>query len=242
MCPFAALPDADARRSRETTLHCKCQAQVHARRSALPCPPTTDLGPDEIVRRDHELDIHRLRQTEYRACLLHYSHRMSRLSPAPKDPMQVDVPREPTPSISLPFFIPLSHRSQQAALHANWLPRPHTQFVIDKDGVLAAAPLYVPMHQQDIIHTFLDRVCDIGDDVHGCTLCLKCHHGMTLHNTLCARCHNEVRSPFSLVRTLTDILMPTVHKTVNSAANYADLARSMQNSTRSSMTSLRWRI
>ena len=45
---------------------------------------------------------------------------------------------------------------------------------------------------------------------------------MTLHNTLCARCHNEVGSPFSLVRTLTDILMPTVHKTANSATNYAD--------------------
>ena len=94
----ASGPDADARRSRETTLHCKRQAQVRARRSALPCPPTTDLGPDEIVRRDHELDLHRLRQTEYRARLcLHHSNRMSRLSPAPKDVMQVDVPREPAP-------------------------------------------------------------------------------------------------------------------------------------------------
>ena len=42
----ASGPDADARRSRETTtLHCKRQAQVHARRSALPCPRSTDLGP-----------------------------------------------------------------------------------------------------------------------------------------------------------------------------------------------------
>ena len=45
---------------------------------------------------------------------------------------------------------------------------------------------------------------------------------MTLHDTLGARCHNEVGSPFSPVRTLTDILMPTVHKTANSATNYAD--------------------
>ena len=46
----ASGSDADARRSRETTtLHRKRQAQVHALRSALPCPPTTDLGPDEIV-------------------------------------------------------------------------------------------------------------------------------------------------------------------------------------------------
>jgi hypothetical protein len=61
----ASGPGADARRSRETTLHRKRQAQVHARRSALPCPRTTDLRPDEIVRRDHELDIHRLRQPAF---------------------------------------------------------------------------------------------------------------------------------------------------------------------------------
>jgi hypothetical protein len=53
------------------------------------------------------------------------------------------------------------------------------------------------------------------------TLCLE-YYGMTLHDTVCAWCHNEVRSPFSLVRALTDILMPTVHKTANIAANRAD--------------------
>ena len=49
------------------------------------------------------------------------------------------------------------------------------------------------------------------------TLCLECYHGMTLHDTVCARCHNEVRSPFSLVRALTDIHMQTVHRTSNIA-------------------------
>ena len=38
---------------------------------------------------------------------------------------------------------------------------------------------------------------------------------MLLHNTLCARCHNEVRSSFSLVRALTDTHIPTVHRTAN---------------------------
>ena len=33
----------------------------------------------------------------------------------------------------------------------------------------------------------------------------------TFHDTLCARCHNEVRSPFSLVHALTDIHMATIH-------------------------------
>ena len=40
---------------------------------------------------------------------------------------------------------------------------------------------------------------------------------MTVHDTLCVRCHNEVRSPFSLVRALTDIHMQTVHRTSNIA-------------------------
>ena len=57
-----------------------------------------------------------------------------------------------------------------------------------------APPLYLPMHQQDIIYTILYCVCNIGDNVHECTLCLEGYHGMSLHNTLCARCHNEVRN------------------------------------------------
>ena len=56
------------------------QAHVRARRSTMQCPPTTDLGPEEIVGRDHGLDPHRLRQTECRARLrLHDTNRMSRL-------------------------------------------------------------------------------------------------------------------------------------------------------------------
>jgi hypothetical protein len=209
----ASGPDADARRSRETTLHRKRQAQVRARRSALPCPPTTDLGPDKIVRRDHELDLHRLRQTEYRACLrLHHGNRMSRLLPALKDTMQVDVPREPEP-LQIPAFL-------------------HPSFVPIVTGGAAPCKLAAPAS-----HTCLDRVRvrNIGDDMHKCTLCLECYHGMTLHDTLCAGCHNEVRSPFSLVCSLTDILMP------KSAANSADPGEIWQNSTRSSTASLRWR-
>lgn len=98
-------------------------------------------------------------------------------------------------------------------------PGPHTP-VIDKDDDLAAAPLYLPMRQQDVIHAFLDHVRVICDDVHECTLCLERYHGMTLHDTLCARSHSEV--PFLLVRALTDILMSTFHKTANIAANHAD--------------------
>ena len=57
------------------------------------------------------------------------------------------------------------------------------------------------------------------------TLCLEYYHGMTLHDTVCARCHNEVRSPFSLVRALTDIHMQTAPLDVehrHNSANHAD--------------------
>ena len=109
-------PDADARRSRETALHCTRQAQVHARPSALQYHPTTDLGPDEIVGRDHGLDPHRLRQTEYRACLaftptacLAYS-----IAPSQRPYAGRRSPRK-CPSQSLPFFAPFSYRSRQVA-------------------------------------------------------------------------------------------------------------------------------
>ena len=96
-CP-CQRPQRHARRFREKTLHCEGQAQVRARRSAPPCHPTADLEPDETAQRDHEMDLHHLRQTEYRAFLhFHYSDYTSCLSPPPNDPMQVDVPRERTP-------------------------------------------------------------------------------------------------------------------------------------------------
>ena len=59
----SVCPCQQPQRFREKALHREGQAQVCARHSALPCPPTADLEPDETVRRDHELDLHRLRQT-----------------------------------------------------------------------------------------------------------------------------------------------------------------------------------
>ena len=125
-------------------------------------------------------------------------------------------------------------RDRQRHFHAQKLPWPHAQPVIDKDDVLAAAPPYLPLRQQDVIHAFLDHVRNIGDDMHKCTPCLGRYHSMTLHDTLCARCHNEVRSPFSLVHALTDIHMATVHRTANIAKTpqtTPTLARPRQNST-----------
>ena len=86
--------------------------------------------------------------------------------------MQVDVPRERAslnPCLSSPRF--RTDRGRQCRSHENRLSWPHAQPVIDKDGVLPAVPpLNLPMHQQDIIYTILYCVCDIGDNVHECTL------------------------------------------------------------------------
>ena len=63
---LASGPNTDPRISRAKALNCELQAQVRARRSALQFPLTADMGPDETMQRDQELDLHRLRQTEYR--------------------------------------------------------------------------------------------------------------------------------------------------------------------------------
>jgi hypothetical protein len=42
--------------------------------------------------------------------------------------------------------------------------------VIDKDDVLAAAPLYLPLRQQDVIHAFLDHVRNIGRHAQMCAM------------------------------------------------------------------------
>ena len=71
--------------------------------------------------------------------------------------MQVDVPRErayPNPRLSSPRF--RTDRGRQRRSNANWLSWPHAQPVIGEDDVLAAAsPPYLPMRQQDVIHSLI---------------------------------------------------------------------------------------
>jgi hypothetical protein len=52
---------------------------------------------------------------------------------------------------------------------------------------------YLPAHQEQAIHKFLDRLLPIRDDLHECTTCLEKYHGMPMRGMECARCHNEVR-------------------------------------------------
>lgn len=58
---------------------------------------------------------------------------------------------------------------------------------------------------------FLNRIRTIRDDMHESTPCLGCYHWMTLHDMLCARCHQEVRVPILLPRALADTRTPTGH-------------------------------
>ena len=159
--------------------------------------------------------------------------------------MQVDVPRErayPNPRLSSPRFC--TDRGGQRRSNANRLFWPHIQPVISEDDVLAAAsPLYLPMHQQDVIHSLIVFASSA-------TTCMNVNcvwsaiAVVTPHDTLCVRWHNEVCSSFSLVRTLTDTHMPTVHRTANittTPQTTPTLARSRQNSTTSSTASLRLR-
>ena len=96
---LAGGPDA-ATTSREKTLNCERQVQVRARRSALQCPLTADMGPNETMQRDQELD----RINGIPRPLSPSPQRPTfRISHLPNDPKQVDVPREPAP-LPIPAF------------------------------------------------------------------------------------------------------------------------------------------
>jgi hypothetical protein len=111
--PVAPTPP---RLSREKTLNCERQVQVRARRGALQCPLTADMGPNETMQRDQELDLHSFGQTEYRV-RFHLRHSVPRFAyrAFPTTPSRSTFPENPRPSRSPPFFTPLSYRSQQTA-------------------------------------------------------------------------------------------------------------------------------
>ena len=52
---------------------------------------------------------------------------------------------------------------------------------------------FLPIHQQEAIHDYLDRILRVRDDVGLCLTCLEKYHGMHIHGTQCDWCHREVR-------------------------------------------------
>ncbi|KAH9990750.1 hypothetical protein BJV77DRAFT_1159890 [Russula vinacea] len=92
----------------------------------------------------------------------------------------------PLPTTPCRSTFPENHRSR-----ANRLLQPHTQPVISEADVLAAAsPPYLPMRQQDVIHSLIV----FASSATTCTN-VNCVWSaiavVTPHDTLCVRCHNE---------------------------------------------------
>ena len=121
-------------------------------------------------------------------------------------------------SQSPPFFTPLSYRSRQAAPLQCKLAVLASRTTRDQRGRRSRCCISsVLTHAPARRHSFLDRVWSSA------TTCTNVHRAwsaiavVTPHDTLCVRWHNEVCSSFSLVRTLTDTHMQTVHRTSNIA-------------------------
>jgi hypothetical protein len=55
------------------------------------------------------------------------------------------------------------------------------------------APPHLPLHQQQALHAFLDRLLFAADDIFDCSTCLERYRGMSVRGTQCERCFHEVR-------------------------------------------------
>jgi hypothetical protein len=242
---LATGPDADARRSRETTLHRERQARARSR----PLSPT--LSPTALSsRRIHQLELHRDRQREYRArlrarCENHPPPNM----PSAGDPMLVDIPkvdtptapRVPSPSPSHSIRVHQADHTKQQRCGANRQIQPvHT--AVNNDHELDTPP-YIPLHQQQAIHAFLNSVRDLGDNINECRMCKERYYGMKLEDMQCARCVKEVCHADS-----SHISFPDPLAFLSDRLNIATMTRTMltlvvslQNSMTSSPTSPRWK-
>lgn len=60
------------------------------------------------------------------------------------------------------------------------------------NGDAALAPPYIPLHQQQAIHNFLDCLHVVSNNLHKCPICFEKYHGMPLCGVVCARCHSKV--------------------------------------------------
>lgn len=240
---LATGPDADTRHSRETTLHRERQAQARSRLLSPTLSPTA-LSSCCI----HQLELHCDRQREYRArlcacCENHPSPNM----PSAGDPMLVDIPKVDTPtapkvpSPSHSIHVRQADRTKQQRCGANRQKQPvHTP--VNNDHELDTPP-YIPLHQQQAIHTFLNSVRDLGDNINECRMCKEHYYGMKLEDMQCARCVKEVCHADS-----SHISFPDPLAFLSDRLNIATMTRTMltlvislQNSVTSSLTSPRWK-
>ena len=195
-------PDADARRDRERRMNRECQQRFRDRRRAL----LQETVPDGDALRDREL----IRETQ----------RLPREAPSVARAPETDGPRgrSDLPLVEdnmtgvvfdkHPVVLPSHLHDKDAELERErnatrermrrYRERLHVPLadlhsmddVVDEDATPALP--YLPLHQQQAIHDFLDRLVAVGNDLNECTVCLERYHGMSLHGSLCTRCHSEV--------------------------------------------------
>jgi hypothetical protein len=56
-----------------------------------------------------------------------------------------------------------------------------------------ASQFFLPLHQYQALHAFMDRLLLARADVHDCDVCLERYYGMKMHaERCCDRCHREV--------------------------------------------------
>jgi hypothetical protein len=76
---------------------------------------------------------------------------------------------------------------------------------------------FLPVHQQNAINNFMDRILTVRHSSAQCATCLERYHGMHMRGVQCDRCHREVRCPSLLyLHLLTDsspALIDTATKT-----------------------------
>ena len=135
--------------------------------------------------------------------------------PLPTTPCRSTFP-ENAPLPILAFLHPISYRSRQAAPLPCKLAVLASRTTRNRQGrrSRSCAPS-IPAHAPARHYLHHPLLCLRHQQQRARMYTVFGYHGMSLHDTLCARCHNEVRSSFSLVRALTDTQIPTVHRTAN---------------------------
>ena len=105
------------------------------------------------------------------------------------------------------------------------MPLPPQPPVVECDVIIRSPPPppFLPLRQEEAVHTFLDRVRNLRDDINECTLCFERYQGVARrHCLVCSRCRKEVC--FSLFRTHRHTHTPALQQTGHryDAANHAN--------------------
>lgn len=179
-CAMATGPEADARRNRTRELNRERQIRFRDRQSANLASgvPHREIGSEDDMLRVRERDAHRDVQRRFCGRVRDLSETDARRT------RERNGNRERQREFRERLTVPLDAHSTDDFLMG-----------LDSDGPddgNQPSPPYLPLHQKQAVHDFLDRLLVVGDDLHECAICLEKYHGMSLRGSLCTRCHSEV--------------------------------------------------